>query len=91
MIKNDVFVFITETIKYIKQTEDVSFIVGETLVADLCFDEIDMTHLIIECEEKFNILIDDSHIMSLKMVNDVVNYVYMEALTANQESLHDIS
>ena len=91
MIKNDVFVFITETIKHIKQTEDVSFIVGETLVADLCFDEIDMTHLIIECEEKFNILIDDSHIMSLKMVNDVVNYVYMEALTANQESLHDIS
>lgn len=48
---------------------------GETTLRDLGIDSLDMFRLVVLCEEKFNIKMDDADIIGIHTVDDLIYVV----------------
>lgn len=77
MNKKIIETFIITTLKNIIHNKD-NEINNQTKIKNLALDQLDYTQLIIECEEHFDILIDDAHFETLDSVDALVNYILME-------------
>ena len=49
------------------------------LIADLGINSLELADLIILCEDKFNVVIDDEEIRNFNTVGDVVRYLEKES------------
>ena len=45
------------------------------LIADLGINSLELAELVLACEEKFNVIIDDEELHHFNTVGDVVNYL----------------
>ena len=50
-----------------------------TLVGDLGINSLELADLILLCEDKFNVVIDDEEIRNFNTVGDVVRYLEKES------------
>ena len=57
------------------QIDEADITMDAELIKDLCINSIELADLVMLCEEKFDIEIDDEDIHKFVTVGDVVNYL----------------
>jgi len=67
--------FLIGLLKTIKPEFEIK---NETLISDLDLEDIDFTEIAVECEDEFEIILDELHIEKLKTVEEIINYIETE-------------
>lgn len=73
-MSSEVFNAVKEAIVELTGTDD-ALIVPDATFNDLNLDSLSMVELIIICEERFDIRIEDDDAATLKTVDDAVSYI----------------
>jgi acyl carrier protein len=58
-----------------RNIDEATITMDATLVDDLGINSIDQAELVLFCEEKFNITVDDEEAQNFKTLGDIVRYL----------------
>jgi acyl carrier protein len=75
MKESKVSTFLINLLKTIRPDIEIK---RETMVVALELEDIDFTEIAVECEDEFEIILDELHIEKLSTVEDIINYIETE-------------